>query len=250
METKDIITITIASLAFVVSIVNSIFIVLTFRQRATEDRRGTRKALTDVVAELTKVSIAFNELDLQYPRSVDPTVTNLRRNFNMQRRYLGNHGEFLTEQIPELTTDVDYINLAYAFELGGDYTKAQKFYELAVNKSPTNILKMWNLRGFARFWFVLGNAARGRQTYQDALQLDVPDTDSLRQNIADTYLLWSRQEEEHGYLDEAKRLRMLGQQAANRIGNLQMRENMLKRFSGETEVVSKSDAPSPTPITP
>lgn len=63
---------------------------------------------------------------------------------------------------------------------------------------------------------VKGNAALGRKTYQDALQLEVPDSDSLRQTVADTYLLWSRLEDEHGYVDEAKRMRMLGQQAASR----------------------------------
>lgn len=73
METKDIITLTIASLAFFFSIASFI---LTFRQRAIEERRSTRKALTDIVAELTKVNIAFNQLDLQYPRSVDQTIIN------------------------------------------------------------------------------------------------------------------------------------------------------------------------------
>jgi tetratricopeptide (TPR) repeat protein len=250
METKDIITITIAGLAFLVSIVNSVFTFFAFRQRATEDQRNTRKALTDVVAELTKVSIAYNQLDLQHPRSVDWAIINLRRNYNTQRRYLAIHGEFLAAQIPELTSDIDCISLAYAFESSGDYTKAQKFYELAVEKSPTNVLKMWNLRALARFWFVLGNAERGRRTYEEALQLQKPDTDSLRQAVADTYLLWSRLEDEHGYLDEAKRVRGLGQQASNRIGNSQMRENMLKMFSGGAEVVNKSDAPGPTLVTP
>src|SRR6266487_2511282 len=74
-------------------------------------------------------------------------------------------------------------------------SKAQKFYELAVDKSPNNVLKMWNLRALARFWFVQGNAALGRKIYQDALQLEVPDTDSLRHTVADTYLLWSRVED-------------------------------------------------------
>jgi tetratricopeptide (TPR) repeat protein len=234
MEIRDI----ILGLAFIFSIASFI---LTFRQRAIEDRRSTRKALTDVVAELTNVSIAYNNLDLQHPGSVDQAIINLRRNYNNQRRYLANHGEFLATQIPGLTSDIDYVSLAFAFQSGGDYAKAQKFYELAVDKSPNNVLKMWNFRALARFWFVQGNAALGRKIYQDALQLEVPDTDSLRQTVADTYLLWSRLEDEHGYVDEAKRARMLGQQAASRIGNSQMRENMLKMFSGAAEVVNKSE---------
>jgi tetratricopeptide (TPR) repeat protein len=200
--------------------------------------------LTDVVDELTAVSIAYNELELKYPQSVHSTVVNLRRNHNMRRRYLANHGEFLAEEIPTLTSDVDYVSLAHAFEQGGDYTKAQRFYELAIEKAPTNLIKMWNLRAFARFWFTSGNAGRARKTYQQSLELELPDTDSIRRDLADTHLLWSRLEDEHGYVDEAKRLRTLGQQAAHRIGNSKMKENMLKHFSEETET---SDA---APITP
>jgi tetratricopeptide (TPR) repeat protein len=184
--TKDIITIALAALAFIFSIAS---FTLTFRQRGIEDRRNTRKALTDAVAELTKVSIAYNQLDLDYPKSAQPTVVNLRRNYSNQRRYLANHGEFLAAQIPELTSDIDCITLAAAFDATGDYIRAQKFFELAVEKSPTNALRIWNFRGLARFWFNQGNAQRGRKTYEEALQLNVPDTDSIRYTIADTYLL-------------------------------------------------------------
>jgi hypothetical protein len=244
MGTRDIITaITaiIAGLAFLFSIVNAFF---TFRQRATENQHNTRKALTDVVAELLRVSIAYSELDIKYGRSVDPNIVTLRRTFTGQRRYLANHGEFLTVQIRKLTYDIDCLVLANAFEFGGDYTKAEKFYKLAVDKSPTNVLKVWNLRALARFCFVQGNAALGRQTYEKALQQEVPDTDSHRQTVADTYLLWSRLEDEHGYKGEAERVQALGQQAAKRIGHSRMREYMLKQFSEGTD--GKSEAPSPT----
>jgi tetratricopeptide (TPR) repeat protein len=242
VEKKDIILVTPGVLAFIFSIVTFIW---TFRQHAIEDRRNTRKSLTDVVAELTKVNIAYNRLDLDYPQSVEPTVVNLRRSYNNQGRYLANHGEFLANQIPELTSDIDCIALASAFESSGDYIKAQKFFEQAVEKWPTSVLRMWNLRGFARFWFNQGNAQRGRKTYEESLQQQVPDTDSIRQTIADTYLLWSRLEDEHGYVDEAKRACTLGQQAASRIGNSRMREIMLKQLSGAlTEAGDKRDGQS------
>jgi tetratricopeptide (TPR) repeat protein len=242
VEWKDIILGTVAGLAFIVSLINLIW---NFRWRAFEHEGNTRKALTDVVAELTKVSIAYNRLELDYPKSTDVTVVNLRRNFNNQRRYLANHGEFLYDQIPELTSDIDGVSLAYAFEQSGDIIKAQKFYELAVEKSPTDVLRMWNLRGFARFWFAQGNAQLGRQTYQQSLQQQVPATDSYRQMVADTYLMWSRLENEHGYVDEAKRVCTLGQQEARRIGNSEMREKMLKQLSGTlTEAGDKRDGQS------
>jgi len=42
------------------------------------------------------------------------------------------------------------------------------------------------------------------------------EDEEIRQTVADTHLPWSRVEDEHGYADEAKRQRTLGQQAANR----------------------------------
>jgi hypothetical protein len=148
MVTKDFITIVLAGLAFFFSIASFI---LTFRQRAIEDQRNTRKALTDVIAELSKVSLAFNQLDFEHPGSTERSVVNFRRTYNGQRRYLANHGEFLAEQIPTLTTDVDCVTLASAFDSAGDFVRAQKYFELSVNKSPTNIIRVWNLRGLARF---------------------------------------------------------------------------------------------------
>jgi tetratricopeptide (TPR) repeat protein len=242
MEWKDIIFMTVAGAALIVSVINLIW---NFRWRAFEHQGNTRKALTDVVDELTKVSIAYNRLELDYPKSTDVTVVNLRRNYNNRRRYLASHGEFLHGQIPELTSDIDCIELAYAFASGGDDIKAQKFYELAVKKSPNDVLRMWNLRGFARFWFAQGNAQLGREAYEKSLKQQVPDKDSYRQMIADTYLMWSRLENEHGYGDEAKRVCALGQQEARRIVNSRMRERMLKQLSGVlTEAGNKSDGQS------
>jgi hypothetical protein len=51
MEWKDIILGTVAGLALIVSLINLIW---NFRWRAFEHQGNTRKALTDVVAELTR----------------------------------------------------------------------------------------------------------------------------------------------------------------------------------------------------
>jgi hypothetical protein len=88
-------------------------------------------------------------------------------------------------------------------------------------------LRATNLRGLARFWFRRGNASKGRKTYEESLQVELPDTDSMRQFVADTYLLWAKVEEEHGFREESQRLKILGSAAAGRIGQQKMREYML-----------------------
>lgn len=244
MDTKDIVTIVLAGAAFAFSISS---FVLTFRQRTIEDKRNIRKSLTDVVAELSKVNIAFNQLDLDHPNSAKRAIVGFRRNYNTQRRYLANHGEFLAAEIPELTTDVDCIAFGMAFDAVGDNVKAQNFLELAVSKSPTNMLRMWNLRALARFWFGQGNAALGRKTYEESLQLKLPDTDAVRDAVADTYFLWAAIEEEHGYMKEAQRNRELAKAAAQRIGNRQMRENMENKLLEAADSVTLDNTQKKTP---
>lgn len=227
MPEKDVLTVVIAVCALIFSIAS---FVLSFKQRATEGRYTLRKTLTDIVAELTSVNIAFNKLDLEHRNSPEEAVLNLRRNYNSQRRYLANHGEFVIEQIPELSTDIDCITIASAFNATGDYVRAQAFFEMAIAKSPSNLLKMWNMRGLASHWFLRGNAQRGRTVLTEALGLELPDTDSVRQGIADTYLFWAKQESEHGYLEEADRAYQLARAACARIGHTRMREHIEKQI--------------------
>jgi hypothetical protein len=81
MEAKDILTIVLSTGAICVSIGSFIF---SFRQRSTEDRYTNRKALTDVIAELSKVNIAFAQLEIDHPGSADARIVNVRRNYNVK----------------------------------------------------------------------------------------------------------------------------------------------------------------------
>jgi tetratricopeptide (TPR) repeat protein len=228
MEIKDIITIGLSSAAFCFAI--SSFI-LTFRQRTVEDRRATRKALTDTVGSLAQVNLAMAQLRIEHPNSVDEKIVALRRNYNSQKRFLANHMEFLSQQIPELVTDIDCVTAASAFESSGDYERAEHFYLLAAKNAPTNSLKAYNMRGLARFCFVRGNAGRGRRLYEESLELELPDNDSMRQLRADTYLLWAKVERDFGYEEESKRVRDRAVAATNLIGQLGMKQDMLGQIS-------------------
>jgi hypothetical protein len=79
MGLKDIVTLALSAVAFGFSIFSFYLI---FRQRSVENLRSTRKALTDIIAELTKVNIAAAQLDLDHPGSRDGRVSTLRRSYN------------------------------------------------------------------------------------------------------------------------------------------------------------------------
>jgi hypothetical protein len=171
VDGKDILTLGMSAVAFVFSVMSFGF---TFHQRDVENRRATRKSLTDIISELSKVRIAYSQLELDHPNSSDERVISFRRSYYDQRRYLANHGEFLAQEIPHLVTDVDAVILASAFSSIDDYERAERFYMLSIEKSPNNLIRMNNTRTFAVFWFRRGNAARGRVLFEQALQLEVP----------------------------------------------------------------------------
>lgn len=227
MELKDILTVVLSTGALCFSIAS---FVLTMRQRSVEDRRGIRKSLTESISELTDVQLARLQLDRDSPGDTSESVVTFRRTYNMQRRFLANHCEFLGDQIPELVTDIDCLVIAGAFETSQDYERADRFYLLAVEKAPNAVLKSLSLRSGARYWFNRGNPARGRKSFEEALQLEVPDTDAVRQLVSDTYMLWAKAEHDFGFSEQASRIRELARVAATRIANSHMRDDMLRQL--------------------
>jgi hypothetical protein len=203
---------------------------MTYRQKSIDEKYTTRKSLTDVIAELTKINISFAQLEIDHPGSSDERVVSFRRNYNDQRRYLANHGELLCNRIPEIVNDVDCMIIGAAFASHGDYKRAERFHKLAVEKSITNAIRMNNMRALAGFYFRRGNVALARKTYEEALQVELPSNDSMRQFTADTYMMWARAEQYAGFWAESQRLRASAEDAARLIGQKSMRDDMIKQI--------------------
>lgn len=222
MDTKDIFVVTISSLALLTS-VTSFF--LSFKQRSDENHRGIRKSLSETLGELTEVSIIRHKLDIEYPESTDKIVV-LRRMYNSQRRYLASHAEYLAEQIPALITEIDYNLLAGAYHSIGDYSKTQHYWSLCVEKSPSDVIRAMNLRGYARFLFALKGVELGRQKFDEALSLFRPDTDPSLRERADTYAMWAKIEHDFGFKAESVSLKLQALAEANKIDNVGMRDEI------------------------
>jgi tetratricopeptide (TPR) repeat protein len=228
MEIKDYISIALSFAAFCFAIA-SFFV--SYRQRGSENERSSRKALTDVVAELSKVNLAQAQIDLDHPGSTRPEIIAFKRNYTSQRRYLAYHGDFLCQQIPDLINDIDAVAIASAFDSAGDLDRAERYFNVAVEKSPSNALRATNLRAIARFSFSQGQAAQGRALYEQALQQSLPDTDGFRRFTADTFMIWARVEKDNGFGAESVRVTERAISAANRIGNANSRNDMLKAIA-------------------
>jgi len=224
METKDIITVTISSLAFVVA---ALSYWNTLRQRRVDNQRTLRLALTDVIADLVQVDWDRSELDRTNEGSKDDRVVDMRRILNSKRSYLARHGDFLAEQMSDLVTDADFNNLARAFAAIGDYDKARAYWQRCVAHSSTSLIRSMNLRGYARFLFLLGDIDVGRKAYRESLEAQMPDNDETRRIRADTYAMWMKAERDFGFPEEAARLFDSAIASAKRIGTAKTREEML-----------------------
>lgn len=223
IEPKDILTITLSSVSLIASAVNSY---VTFHQKTKEDQKGTRKSLTDTLAAMGEINLAMAKLNAE-KSSANEAVFGLRRVYNGQRRYLVSHADFFSDQIPNLTTDIDHLFMAQAFDALMDSQRAEAHWQKTIEKSAALSIRATNLRGLARFYFFQGNATQGRQVYQQSLQIQLPDNDPARRLRAETYALWSSTEADFGFVEEAKRQRDLAKSEANRIGQTGMRNEML-----------------------
>lgn len=237
MEWKDYITISISSVAFLFALVSFL---ISFKQRKYENERTIRKSLTDTISEIAAINVENAKLKAQVKELNDDTVE-MRRIFNSQRRYLVNHAEYLLNQIPHLATDIDCNIIASAFNSIGDYDKANKFWQLCIEKSPNETIKSMNLRGYARFLYFQGNAQLGRRTYEESLQLNLPDTDNIRQIKSDTYLMWALTESDFRFTDEAKRLFEQAKVACERIGHKQMKKEMMERINNSMGTILSAE---------
>lgn len=135
----------------------------------------------------------------------------------------------------------DYNLLAGAFSAIGDSDKTQQYWELYVAASETNIIRAMNLRGFARFLFFQGNPQLGRRKYQESLELELPDTDNVRREKADTYSMWARTENDFGFVEEARRLKEQALSAAMRIGHIGMRQEIRSHINNLSGSLQKED---------
>jgi tetratricopeptide (TPR) repeat protein len=222
------ISIGISSLALLLSIIS---LIITLLQKNKETKRTIRKNLSDTLENITKINIEFSKLKFDMATYNTPSVIELRRNYNSQRRILIAHADYLVTENNDLATEIDCNLLAGAYSAIGDYLKADYYWVKTINKSQSNAIKHMNLRGYARFLFFQGKPQVGRSNYEQALKLDIADTDDNRRQITDTYIMWATVENEFNNETEAKRLIDLARGYSSRIGNKKMREEMDERIN-------------------
>jgi tetratricopeptide (TPR) repeat protein len=167
----------------------------------------------------------------------------MRRVLNSRRRFLVDCADRLLLGIASLVTDGEYQILAVAWDSVGDHEKARDCWAKCVERSPNDAMRIFNLRGYARYLYRIGQAATGRETYGKAVSIETADTDTARQTKADTYLMWAKTEEQYGYLDEARRLLAFGRNEIERVGFEPSRKQLRARVEHDFVALIKTSPP-------
>lgn len=174
-----------SGLALLVSLIS---LVITLIQKRNETRRTIRKTLTDALEAIAKINIETTKLESNKDFS-ENDKTNLRRNYNSQRRILVAHGDFIATKYKNAATDIDCNILAFALSTIGDLERAEHYWEECVLKSKSNPIKLMNLRGFAMFLFRIGKFDQARIKFSEANSIELPDNDDNNEFIADTFCM-------------------------------------------------------------
>ncbi|HMH20780.1 MAG TPA: hypothetical protein VK563_03340 [Puia sp.] len=220
-------SIIVSILALIISLLS---LIISIVQKNREKERAIRKSLSDTLESIAKINIEFSKLRQDNELFNSEGVIDLRRNYNSQRRILIAHADFLVTKYDSLTTDIDCNLLADAYSAIGDYGKADSYWIKTIEKSQSNPIEHMSLRGYARFLFFQGKFEIGRGKFEEALKIDLPETDDYKRQKADTYFMWASVEKEFNNRSEMIRLIELGKSYCKRIGHAKMRIEMEERF--------------------
>jgi tetratricopeptide (TPR) repeat protein len=188
------------------------------RKHNVEAQSAARSQLTNLIFELTNISVAFEQLRAA-PAHADPNIVNMRRVLNSRRSFIVEYAERCIEKIdPVQVSSTELQIMAIACDGAGFMEKTEKYWNLAVERSATPESKVYHLRGFARFLFRQGKSELARDHYMQAITVPRAASDQQKYTNVETYIMWASVEKEFGYTEEARRQIQI---AANEVQRLQ-----------------------------
>ncbi|TKC62490.1 hypothetical protein FBD94_09755 [Pedobacter hiemivivus] len=224
MDFKDYFVLTISFSTLVITIISNII------EKRKENRRSIRKTLSDSLESLAKIDVEMAKLRNEEVDHNSKAIVEIRRVYNGQRRVQIVNADYLCTKHPKLVVEADCLMLAVSFRSIGDYNKAEEYWKKTISLTISDSMKQMNLRGYANFLFSLGRLEQGRTKFNEALEVNLDDTDDNRRIKVDTYIIWSDIERDYSNVSEATRLLDLAKGACARIGHTKMREEMEERI--------------------
>lgn len=226
METKDILTLGVALLAFVVSAIST---TITIIRGQREKQRAIRNEITNVLSQIVETALdkarlfhESNEKPSEY-YFVASSILSQRNNF------LLNQAVYLSDQVPHLINAVEYNTLGHAHVEAGELMLAERYYKKAIVTSRDRFYKSVAQRSYALFLFQQQRFDDARRNFEQAIALLPSRGSHFCYQKGTTYQMWAGNElSMSGDIDQAKYLVACAAREFGGIENFQMRENALK----------------------
>ena len=203
-----------------------------------------RDQLSGIVQELIKL-IRENAEYVSTP-STEQNASFFRRGASIQATLAGlaRQARHLIELAHEIVFDVEFSVLAQAMEIVGDVPEADRYWEEAVQSSPTAYYRIINTRGYGAFLIRQGEQERGRRLFQEALSMWPNTTDFNKLVNGFTYQFWGENE----WFSSPSRAEECFRNARERyetISSASLKEQALRRFRGTHPESPSGSTPIP-----
>lgn len=188
METKDVITVAISVSALIISTVATTISIIRGQK---EKQRTVRNQITDVLSRIVAGNIENAKLYHETAQTNPEYFQAISSILNQQNAFLLNQAIYLTDQVPELVTAVEYNTLAGANANAGDLIMAEKYYRKAVAVSPNDYFRALAKRSFGTFLFAQRRFEEGREEFRKAVSLLKGGDNMVRHTNGFTYQMWA-----------------------------------------------------------
>jgi tetratricopeptide (TPR) repeat protein len=188
MEPKDILTVTISVSALIISAVATTISIIRGQK---EKQRSVRNQITDTLSQIIAGNIEKAKLYYETAEKNPEYFQSISSILNQQNAFLLNQAIYLTDQVPELVTAVEYNTLATANVDAGDLIMAERYFRKAIDASTNEYYKSLAMRSYGVFLFTQRRFEEGREVFRKSVSLLKGGDNLARQTKGFTYQMWA-----------------------------------------------------------
>jgi tetratricopeptide (TPR) repeat protein len=191
MDNKDLVSISISSLAFALSLAAT---VISLIRGKYVKQRAIKKEIIDTLGKIVSTTIDDVRLFYEMAEKNPAYYQAISSIFSQQNAFLLNQATYLTDQVPHLVTAVEYNTIASATANAGDLITAEKYYKRAIEVSPSNCHRSLATRSYAASLFPQRRFEEGREHFRKAISLITGGDNMARFTNGFTYQMWALNE--------------------------------------------------------
>jgi tetratricopeptide (TPR) repeat protein len=156
-----------------------------------EKQRAVRSQITDVLSRIVSTKLENAKLFYDAVDKSPDYYQAISGMLNQQNAFLLHQAIYLTDQVPELVTAVEYNTLAFANADSGDLILAERYYRKAIDVSSNDFYKSLAIRSYAIFLFPQRRFEEAREHFRKAVSLLKGGDNLVRYTNGFTYQIWA-----------------------------------------------------------